>query len=321
MIDLAGWPALVLTAGLATRLRPLSNVRAKAAMPVAGAPLVGRILTWLRQAGIRRVVLNLHHRPETITRVVGDGSPWDLEVRYSWEPQILGSAGGPRRARPLLDAERFLIVNGDTLTDCDLGALAERHIASRPLVTMAVVPGDVARYGGAVVDANGYITGFARATHTAPTPPGLPAPPALAVRHFIGAQAVESRAFDDVPDDQPSETVLALYPRLIATEPHSIAAYQSTAEFLDVGTAQDYLDTVAKIAAREQRPFDRGSGLSIAPGGDISETVIWDRVTIGRGVRLHRCVVADDVTLPDGMQFEQRVIVAAPHGFESVGLR
>ena len=83
MIDLAGWPALVLTAGLATRLRPLSNVRAKAAMPIAGAPLVGRILTWLRQAGIRRVVLNLHHRPETITRIVGDGSPWDLEVRYS----------------------------------------------------------------------------------------------------------------------------------------------------------------------------------------------------------------------------------------------
>ena len=318
MIDLAGWPALVLTAGLATRLRPLSNLRAKAAMPVAGAPLVGRILTWLRQAGVRRVVLNLHHRPETITRVVGDGSPWDLEVRYSWEPQILGSAGGPRRARPLLDAERFLIVNGDTLTDCDLGALAARHVESGALVTMAVVAGDVARYGGAVVDVNGNITGFARATHTSPTPPALPAP---AVLHFIGAQAVEARAFDDVPEDQPFEIVRTLYPRLIAAAPASVAAFQSTAEFLDVGTAQDYLDTVARIAAREQQSFDRGNAVSIAPDAEISETVIWDRVTIGRGVRLHRCVVGDDVTIPDGLQFEQRVLVATPSGLESVGLR
>ena len=310
-------PALVLTAGLATRLRPLSLVRAKAALPVAGVPLVHRILRSLAASGVTEAVLNLHHLPHTLTRIVGDGGGLGLRVRYSWEVPVLGPAGGPRRAAPLL-APTFLIVNGDTLTDCDLGALAERHIASRALVTMAVVPGDVARYGGAVVDANGYITGFARATRTPPTPPALPAP---TVRHFIGAQAVESRAFDDVPDDQPSETVLALYPRLISTVPQSVAAYQSTAEFLDVGTAQDYLDTVAIIAAREQRPFDRGSGLSIAPGGEISETVIWDRVTIGRDVRLHRCVVADDVTLPDGMQFEQRVIVAAPHGFESVGLR
>src|SRR6185295_16839441 len=67
-------PALVLTAGLATRLRPLSLVRAKAALPVAGRPLVGRILDWLRQNGVTDVVLNLNHLPPTLTRLVGDGS-------------------------------------------------------------------------------------------------------------------------------------------------------------------------------------------------------------------------------------------------------
>jgi mannose-1-phosphate guanylyltransferase len=321
MTDLAGWPALVLTAGLATRLRPLSTVRAKAAMPVAGTPLIARILGWLRAAGVRRVVLNLHHRPETITRVVGDGSPWDVDVRYSWEPRILGSAGGPRRALPLLDAERFLIVNGDTLTNCDLRALAGRHLESRALVTMAVVPGDVARYGGAVVDADGYITGFARATRTAsPALPASPAPPA-AVFHFIGAQAVESRTFRDLPDGMPSETVLSLYPGLIAASPRSVAAFQSTAEFLDVGTAHDYLDTVALIAAREQRPFDRGSDVSIAADAQIEDTAIWDRVTIGRGVRLRRCVVADDVAILDGTSLEGQVIVATPAGVELAPLR
>ena len=158
-------------------------------MPVAGTPLIVRILQWLRAAGVRRVVLNLHHRPETITRVVGDGSAWDVRVRYSWEPEILGSAGGPRRALPLLDAERFLIVNGDTLTDCNLHALAERHTASQALVTMALVTGDVARYGGAVVNEDGYVSGFVRAQQAAGSD-------GESVLHFIGVQAAEAAAFD-----------------------------------------------------------------------------------------------------------------------------
>ncbi len=133
------WPALVLTAGLATRLRPLSSVRAKAALPVAGEVLVLRILRWLRRSGVTRVVLNLHHRAETITREVGDGSAIGLEARYSWEPEVLGSAGGPARALPLLEADRFLIVNGDTLADVDLTALAAQHVDTNAVVTMAVV--------------------------------------------------------------------------------------------------------------------------------------------------------------------------------------
>ena len=107
-------PALVLTAGLATRLRPLSFVRAKAAMPVGGEPIVRRILRQLRASGIEDAVLNLHHLPHTITRVVGDGSDLDMRIRYSWEQPVLGSAGGPRQALPLLDAGTFIIVNGDT---------------------------------------------------------------------------------------------------------------------------------------------------------------------------------------------------------------
>jgi NDP-sugar pyrophosphorylase family protein len=113
-------PALVLTAGLATRLRPLSLVRAKAALPVAGQPLVVRILRWLRTNGITDVVLNLHHAPDTLTRILGDGQDLGVRVRYSWETPVLGSAGGPKRAAPILGASRFLIVNGDTLTNLDL---------------------------------------------------------------------------------------------------------------------------------------------------------------------------------------------------------
>jgi mannose-1-phosphate guanylyltransferase len=267
-------------------------------MPVAGSAIIVRILRWLHEAGVRRVVVNLHHKPETITGIVGDGSHLGLEVRYSWEPVVLGSAGGPRRALPLLDSERFLIVNGDTLTDCDLHAVAHQHVERCARVTMAVVDGDVERYGGVRLDADGRVLGF-----------GQPAGAARTL-HFIGVQAVEASVFADLPDDEPSETVRTLYPRLIASDPGAVHVYESQAEFLDVGTARDYLSTVATIAAREQRPFDVGDGNLIAEDAVVERSVLWDRVTVGRGARLLHCVVADDVTIPDGADFENQVLVA-----------
>ena len=120
-------PALVLTAGLATRLRPLSLLRAKAVLPVAGVPLVRRILRELHAAGVDDIVLNLHHLPETVARAVGDGSADGVRVRYSWEVPLLGSGGGPRRAVPILGRSPFLVVNGDTLTDVSIAALVADH--------------------------------------------------------------------------------------------------------------------------------------------------------------------------------------------------
>jgi mannose-1-phosphate guanylyltransferase len=301
MTDLARWPALVLTAGLATRLRPLSNIRAKGAMPVAGSAIIVRILRWLQASGVRRVVINLHHKPETIAAVVGDGSQLGLAVRYSWEPVVLGSAGGPRRALPLLESEQFLIVNGDTLTDCDLEAVVQHHVARRARVTMAVVDGDVQRYGGVRLDEAQRVCGFGKPIEGTRT------------RHFIGVQAVDASVFADLPDDAPSETVRTLYPRLIAADPDAVRAYESRAEFLDVGTARDYLSTVEIIATREGRPFDTGDDCRIAPEAVVERSVLWDRVTVGHGARLIHCVVADDVTIPDGAHYENSVLVASRH--------
>lgn len=280
--DLSRWPALVLTAGLATRLQPLSHVRAKAALPVAGEALVRRILRSLRAAGIRRVVLNLHHRADTITREVGDGSSLDLSVRYSWETEVLGSAGGPARALPLLEADRFLIVNGDTLADLDLAALAAQHVDTNALVTMAVVDGD-STYNGIIADAAGIVRGFGRQ-------PGM--------FHFIGVQAANAAAFAGVSPDRRSETVHGMYPDLIAQRPGSLRVMRTTAEFFDIGTPRDYLATALKLAAREGRPVDRGPGCEVAGDAVVTDTILWHHVRIGAGASLTRCIVADGVTVP-----------------------
>lgn len=269
-------PALVLTAGLATRLRPLSRVRAKAALPVAGQPLVHRIIRWLSAAGIHDLVLNLHHLPHTITATVGDGGQLGVRVRYSWENPVLGSAGGPRHALALVGASPFLIVNGDTLTDVDVAAVIETHRRSGALVTMAVVPNtEPHKYGGVLVDDSGTVTGFTRKGTATPS------------YHFIGVQAAQADAFARLPDHTPHESVGDLYPDLIRTRPGSVRAHVSEAEFLDIGTPGDYLGTCLQIAARE------GHALP-------NDCVLWDDVVIDADARLRRSVVTDGVRVPPG---------------------
>ena len=286
-------PALVLTAGLATRLQPLSSVRAKAALPVAGTPLVSRILEWLRAAGTTHVVLNLHHRAETITRVVGDGSAAGLGVRYSWESAILGSAGGPARAIPLLASDRFLIVNGDTLAAVDLTAMATQHIETNALVTMAVVDGRP-HYNGVIADESGIVRGFGRDA---------------GAFHFIGIQIVNASVFAGVNPDVKSETVHGIYPGLIAARPGAIRIFHAGAEFFDIGSPRDYLETAMTIAQREGQPLDRGRDCRVAATATLLDTIVWDRVDVGAGARLSECVVADDVVVPAGAEFSRCSLV------------
>ena len=207
--------ALLLTAGLGTRLHPLTYIRAKAAVPINGEALVRRVIRGLEATGIRDLVLNLHHRPASIAALVGDGGDLGVRVRYSWEQPVLGSAGGPRHALPLVagsDDDDFLIVNGDTLTDVDIWSLLARHRESGALVTMALIPNPrPSQYGGVVASPDGWITGFTRPRPAAQTEGPISF-------HFIGVQVASARAFAQLEDGVPAESVNALYPRLISRE-------------------------------------------------------------------------------------------------------
>jgi mannose-1-phosphate guanylyltransferase len=294
--------ALLLTAGLGTRLQPLTYRRAKAAVPINGEPLVNRIIRWVSAAGIRDLVLNLHHHPASIASVVGDGSGLGVRVRYSWEQPVLGSAGGPRHALPLLadDADdTFLVVNGDTLTNLDVRDVLARHRDSNAIVTMALIENprpDV--YGGVRVSDDGWVTGFAPRGHQGRS------------YHFIGVQAVRAHAFGDLEDGVPFESVNTLYPRLIAQNPRAIAAHISTASFLDIGTPRDCLETSLLLAQREGARLI-GERASVATSAVLTDTVLWDDVTIGREVELRECIVADGATIPSGARFARCSIVPA----------
>jgi len=295
-------PALVLTAGLGTRLRPLTHVRAKAAVPVNGEPLVRRVAGWLAGRGIREHVYNLHHHPASIAACLGDGTALGIRVRYSWEPSVLGSAGGPRHALPLLTdtgADYFLIVNGDTLTDVDLDALLVRHEESGAHVTMALIPNPAPdRYGGVTVSADGFVTGFTRAGAAGES------------FHFIGLQVAAATVFGRLEDNLPSESVNGLYRVLMREAPRSIAAFISDASFSDIGTPLDCLRTSVALTVDEGDRMVSPTA-QIPASAIVERTAIWDDVIVGAHARLRDCIIADRVTIPEGAVYERCAIVPA----------
>lgn len=298
-------PALVLTAGLGTRLRPLTHVRAKAAVPVNGVPLAARAARWLAGHGFTDQVFNLHHHPATVARCLGDGSGLGARIRYSWEQPVLGSAGGPRHALPLLTdggAERFLIVNGDTLTNVDLDALLEHHAASGARVTMALIPNPAPeKYGGVTLTADGFVGGFTRRGEVTDS------------CHFIGVQVAEANVFADLADGVPYESVGALYPALMRADPRAVAAFVSGATFQDIGTPADCLATSLALT-RDEGDHLVSPHAAVAATAVLERTAVWDDVTIGAGARLVECIVADGSRIPDGLSLHRcAVIPSAAH--------
>ena len=304
--------ALVLTAGLGMRLRPLTDVRAKPAMPVAGEPMIRRIVAWLVSQGVDDLVLNLHHRPESLTAVLGDGRDLGAVVRYSWElPRILGSAGGPRLARAIVGADPYFIVNGDTLTDVDLVHLASAHAASDALVTLALVPNhEFLRYGGVQLDDSGAVTGFVRR-----------GPSAVGSFHFVGVQAVAARVFDGITPGEAANSIGGVYDALIASQPGSVGGDVSNAAFSDVGTPGDYWRTSQALAAASgaspvAQGFSPATGSLIGRGARIdasarvTRSILWDDVEVAAGAVLDECIVTDGVRVPAGASYRRSILIA-----------
>jgi NDP-sugar pyrophosphorylase family protein len=308
--------ALVLAAGLGTRLHPLTLSRAKAAAAVDGEGLVRRTVRWLVLQHFADIVVNLHHKPETITRVLGDGSDLGARVRYSWESPVLGSAGGPRHALPLLldpgadvsGASRSaaqadgtcVVVNGDTLTNVDLAAMIDQHRRTHALVTMALIPNPRPdKYGGVLLDDLHVVTGFTRRGSSETS------------FHFIGPQIVEADAFMSLEDGVPAESVLDLYPKLMAARRGAVQGFVSNASFHDIGTPADLLQTSLDLAAADGRPGAPrwGDDVVVNPSASVTRSVLWDLVRVGAGATLVECVVADGVEIPAGATYRRSAIV------------
>lgn len=234
--------AIVLAAGLGTRLRPLTLRIPKPALPLGGVPILFFNLILLKNAGVRRVTINLHHRPKVIRDLLGNGRTWGLELRYSYEPKILGTAGGIAQALDGMKKEATFVLNGDILVDLDLKAMAAEHFRVGARATLACVGKEKAEVNSFVeYDGRGRIWRIAGNPPFEKTGPAgiFPKPaPKLTSAIFSGAHLLAPELFTAYPRRQFGCVIRQVYqPALERGE--RLQAYRHQGAWWDLGTLEE----------------------------------------------------------------------------------
>lgn len=153
--------AMILGAGLGTRLRPLTDNISKPMIPVVNKPIMEHVIELLASQDIRDLIVNLHYEPEIIRQYFADGSKWGVNLTYSYEKCLLGTAGGLKKVKDFFDDRTFIIFSGDLLTDIQLGPLVDFHKKRGALATIALTKvEDPSKYGVVKTDKYGRIIAF-----------------------------------------------------------------------------------------------------------------------------------------------------------------
>ena len=302
--------AMILAAGFGTRLFPLTIDRTKPAIPFLGKPLVGYVAEYVAQYGFNDIIVNLHHQPQSIISALGDGSAFGVSINYTFEePAILGTAGALDNARPLLENETFLVINGKIITDIDIAGAVETHRRSGAIATMVLKPNAKREKFTVVNTADGCLTGFGdyakpfseeeiRDTdHEIYTP-----------LMFTGIHIFEPRVFDYIPRGVYSDIVPVFYqPALAAGE--KIAVHVTDSKWFELSTIPRYLDI--SLAMMDGIDVFQGNQCVLSPGAEIRDSVMWDGVHIEAGANVYRTIIADGVRIAAGEHSENAAIVRA----------
>lgn len=199
--------AMILAAGKGTRLGDLGAATPKPMLPLAGRPVLEWTLERLRQAGIHEVVINLHHAAQVIPGHFGDGSAFGVHIDYLFEAEILGTAGGLRNARSLLDGDRFLVVYGDTVLDWDPRPMVMDHVVASAAATIVVAEvADPSRLGVVVFDAERRITTFVEKPGDRPE---------LGRWVNAGLCVLDRQVFDHIPEGGFSDLGASTFPAML----------------------------------------------------------------------------------------------------------
>ena len=243
--------AIVLSAGYGTRLWPLTEDRTKPAIPILGKPLVGYVAEYLAGYGIDEIVVNLHHRPESVRRALGDGSRFGVKLHYVEEPVILGTSGALDNTREFFDRETFVVVNGKIITDIDLGAALKTHRDAKAIATLVLLPNTRRERFSVVETENGRITGFG----------GMPASDGPVPLMFTGIHILDPGIFEYIPRGVFSDSVIHVYPPAIANG-EIVAAHVASGKWRELSTLKRYVDISVELLNEAGKTYVAGSDAS-----------------------------------------------------------
>src|SRR2546421_3070585 len=301
--------AMILAAGYGTRLWPLTIDRTKPAIPFLGKPLVGYVAEYLSRYGCREVVVNLHHRPESVREALGDGSHFGVRLEYVEEETILGTSGALDNARHLLEGETFFVVNGKIITNINLTDALETHRRTNALATLVLLPNTARERFSMVETRNDLVSGFGAMPLPASDNVGGRVEENIPLM-FTGIQILEPRIFDYIPHGVFSHSTIDVYPQAIANG-ERIAAHVAQGMWYELSTLERYLEISLAVLAKDGRDVEIGTGCDVSDNAEVSESVLWENVTVQPGACVRRAVVGDGVLISTGESIENAVVVRA----------
>jgi mannose-1-phosphate guanylyltransferase len=294
--------AMILAAGLGSRLEPLTNIRPKPLFPVLNEPLLGITIGQLQRIGITKIVINAHHLADQIERYI-NSERWELDIQVRVEPDILGTGGGIKNCADLLrDAPFFCVTNADIYHTFDLSPVLRYHAEENNLVTLVLL--DDPRFNQVGIDEEGRIISIRGRTVKKSLSP-------LRVLTFTGIHLISSRLLDAMPSAGFFD-IIRFYLDL-ASRGEAIRGYQiQEGYWRDIGRLEDYKalhkDLIGKGGAPIIHPearIDEGAcieGIScvgkkthIQTKAHIKDSIIWDEVVIGQGSLVEECIVGNAV--------------------------
>jgi NDP-sugar pyrophosphorylase family protein len=340
---------MILAAGMGSRLRPLTTLLPKPLVPILNRPLLWHVISRIKEAGIREIAINLHYRGAQIRGWLGRGERLGVEVMYSEEAELLGSAGGVRRIRDFFGNEPALIVHGDVLFDVDLSEVIEYHHSCAAQATLVLHPAHHRySYGKIGVNPQGRIAQFVEQQA-----PGIAGP--LVETVFTGVQVLDSTVLDAIPVACVAALTTDVYPGLL-TSASRFYGYLMHGYWSDIGTPRRYWETnmdvvSGRVGAAVRLPHDEsdgssslrrhemtaasihppvavgsvigwrdnthlgpeailGEGCELAANVSIARSILWPRVRVGRGVTIERSIVTSDVAIPDGSHLVGKIVSA-----------
>lgn len=299
--------AMILAAGVGSRLDPLTRAVPKPMVPVVNRPVIEHIVLDLKKHGFTEIMVNLHYLGDVIQEGLGDGARLGVHISYAQEDKLWGDAGSVKRSQAFFGGETFLVVGGDDISDIDLSGLMAFHREKHAASTIATtVVDDPSQFGIVVTDEDGRITRFLEKpkggdvfSNTANT----------------GVYVFEPDVFDLIPPDTFWGFGNNVFPSLLAAG-HPLYGFATTAYWKDVGNLHVYrqtnFDALAgrvhlDIPLREESGVWWGENIQMDPTAEIGSPVaIGSGVTVGAGAKLLEntvigdgCVIEAGVTLKD----------------------
>lgn len=335
---------MILAAGLGTRLRPLTNVVSKPMVQMAGRPCMEHAVRLLSRYGVKDIIVNLHYKPELIQEHFGDGKKFGVNITYSYEKELLGTAGGFKRVQDFFGSEPALIISGDALTDINLDKFLNFHQANKGIATLALKRvADPTQYGVVIREGN-------RIMRFQEKPKKEEAISNLA---NTGIYLFDPAIFDHIPANTFYDFGKQVFPELL-TNNEDIYGYELRDYWCDVGDISvykeahyDMLTGVVQVDLPGKRfegniwlgqrvsispqtkivgpvligdnttieegacifgPVILGNNTYIGRNAVIKRGILWDNVTISPEVELADSVIACDCNIPQNVLLKNEVL-------------